>query len=38
MNKNIFTDYRPLFNIEKIYQQFYNDQHKILYTITKLLF
>lgn len=38
INKNIFTNYKPLLKIEKIWQKFYSDCYRVLYSITKPIF
>lgn len=38
MDKNFLDNCKPSFNIERTWKAVYDDQHKVLYTSTELLF
>lgn len=38
IDKNIFPNCKPSFDIEEIWKTFYDNWHKILYISTKLIF
>ena len=38
VDKNVFTNCKPLFDIEESWQKFYDNWHGVLYSITKSIF
>ena len=34
----MLTNFKPLFDIEEIWQKFYSNWHRVLYNATKLIF
>lgn len=38
VDKNALTNYKASFDIEKTWQEFYNDWHEVLYSATELIF
>ena len=38
INKNVFINYKLLFDIKKSWQKFYNNWYGVLYSVTKSIF